>query len=138
MTYGRSHQALRSPLLPQGYFLRNSIEFHYMWTECLRILSTDYLLHSLAITESSLYLIPNHFPIATRSHPNIYMVYPCYNHALLYPTVSDTLEWMNMQTGLPLSVLMKLYCRNYFLMELLYLYKTNNLKLLLSFSKHTN
>ena len=88
------------------YFLCKSTEFHVIQTECQRIIPTDYFSQSLAISERSLYSLPDYSPIAPLSLPGRS------NPASVYPPYFDTLEWMEMQTGLPLYGLLKLWYQN--------------------------
>ena len=94
------------------YFLRKSKEFHVKQTESQIILliaiakrcPLSYSLHDHSRFPLS-YLLHNHSPIA----PNCSLITPQSNYASVYPPSFDTLEWMKMQIGLPLSVLMKLF-----------------------------
>ena len=97
-------------------FLRKSTEFHVMRTECQRILinfliiflmirSSDRSLSAALFHIRSLYSLPDHSPIAPVESC---LILPS---ASVYPPIFDALEWMEMQTGLPLSGLLKLFCR---------------------------
>ena len=84
-----------------------------MPTECQIILPTTYSSQLLIIDERSLCLLPDHSHIAPQSHLNFSPIAPRSNHASVYPPIFDTLEWMEMQTGIPISGLLNLYCRTY-------------------------
>ena len=84
------------------YFLRKSTEFHDMRTECQRILPTAYALFHILSPIFALRSLPDHSPIAPRSNP-----------ASVFPPIFDTLDWMEMQTSLPFSGLLKLCYRTY-------------------------
>ena len=83
-----------------------------MRVECQIILPTSYFSKLLVIFERSLYLIPDNSSIVPQSHPNHSPIAPRLNPASAYPQIFDTLDWMEMQTGLPLSGVLKLYCKN--------------------------
>ena len=102
------------------YFLRKSTEFHVKRTECQRILLLaiakrcllSYALHDHSRCPLS-YSLHNHSPIAPQSLPNCSPITTQSNYASVYPPIFDTLEWMEMHIGLPLSGLMKLLHRTY-------------------------
>ena len=83
----------------QVYFIHKPIYSHEMQTEYQMILPNA--LSSLLL-EISINLLPNHTPIAPQFLPVQIMI---------YPPISDNLEWIEMQTGLPLSGLLTLYCQ---------------------------
>ena len=79
-----------------------------MCTECQIILPTNYFSQLLAIYESSLYSLPDHSPIDTQSHLNQSPISPWLNPDSVYPPIFDTIEWMDMQTVIPLYGLLML------------------------------
>ena len=103
------------------YFLRKSTEFHVKRTECQRILLlyqslSAALFHMRStITPAALFHILS--KITPQSLPNCSPITPQLNYASVYPPRFDTLEWMEMQIGLPLSGLMKLFHRAYSLLQ---------------------
>ena len=95
--HGHCMGRLRPSCVRLVYFLRKSTKFHVKQTECQRI-----LLLAIAKCCPLSYSLHNHSPITPQS-----------NYASVYPPSFDTLEWMDMQIGLPLSGLMKLFHRTY-------------------------
>ena len=100
------------------YFLHNSTEYHVMRAECQRVL-ISLLLNishkSPAIAKRChllifLILVFYHSPITPLSLPYFSPITPWSNSASFYPLIIDNLEWMDMQTGLTLSVMLNMFC----------------------------
>ena len=99
------------------YFLRTSTEFHVMRMECQIIIIHFLILISHKLPAISkrcplpIFPLPvfDHSPITPQSLPDHSPIIPRSNRASFYPPIFDTLEWMEMQTGIPLYLLLKLY-----------------------------
>ena len=94
----------------QVYFLHKSTDFHVMRTE-YQIILIHFLLiiypKSPVIAKCCLLQIFSLHVFALLSLPNRPLVGSCSS----FPPIFDTIEWMEMKTGLPLSLLLNLYCR---------------------------
>ena len=78
---------------------------------CYQLLSAALFHIRSTITPAALFHIPS--TITPQLLPNCSLITPQSNYASVYPPIFDTLEWMEMQIGLPLSGLMKLFHRTY-------------------------